>query len=107
MGGQTVRLWWVADQSRLLELDLQAGVRSLTWSENGRRIAMATKHHSTELWDAEIGVKLATLQEAGDNRGLLLFSPAGNALAAVDRIVTTKFGEVRIWRAKLSDHDIR
>lgn len=75
-------------------------VRSLTYSPNGRTIALSTRHTFTiELLDIETGQRHHTLAGHSDFARLLKFSPDGTTLASVnnDAETTDSIPEIKIW----------
>ena len=83
---------WDASSGTLVSSLAGAGSRSLSFSEDGMRVAVPYDDHSTKIWDVKTGKLLAVI--VGDaNRAV--FSPDGSQLVTVNTDHTA-----RVWDAR-------
>ena len=70
------------------------GVRGVTWSPDGRRLATASNDRTVRIWDAGNGCELTVLHGHNDWVQAVVWSPDGRRLATASNDRT-----VRIWDA--------
>src|SRR6185437_5788107 len=77
-----VRLWDVDAGKQLHKLGgHEGGGRSLTFSPDGRTLAVTGPFQRVRLWDTRTGKELARLGPPGESGGVAAFSPDGKTLA--------------------------
>jgi WD40 repeat protein len=89
--GGTIRLWDVAGQEVIREFGGEEGVLCLSFSPDGKLLAVGNTDATIRLWEASTGKLLHRLENAGGGDGLA-FSPDGRLLAATGAKRT-----VRVW----------
>ena len=88
-----VRPWIFARDGRLLRVLPMRGIKDLTFSPDGRLLAIAAEHARTALWDARSGKLVRRFrEEATSGAGVVAFSPNGRFLASGG-----EDSGVRIW----------
>src|SRR5262249_56993190 len=91
--GDEVRLWDLATNKVLHELKSRA--RSLAFSADGKKLAIAECSDSTaKVWDVETGKELATFGKSPDQVLAVAFSPDGKTLAAAN---ASEDPNVKLW----------
>jgi WD40 repeat protein len=94
--GQGVRLWDVATQQKVMELDEVSGLNALASSAEGRWIAAGGADTAIHLWDATTGRRQATLEGAALPVTALAFAPHAPLLASASAIGC----DVWLWNAE-------
>jgi WD40 repeat protein len=89
----TIRIW-DADTGRQIRSFGAAGVDSLSYSPDGRRIASGSMDNAVRLWEAETGAKLLTLEGRSSWVRAVAYSPDGAriAMGSTDRTI-------HVWEA--------
>lgn len=90
--GSSVKVWDLATgKSTQPVKGLKATVGQVTFSPDGKTLALACSDKVVRVWNVETGKELAALP-CPDSVGVVAFSPDGKSLAA-----GSKDGSVRIW----------
>ena len=102
VGRMSVQVWESAQDQEGPALTLGAekktrGLRAISWSADGRRIAAACADHSVLLWDARTGSALAPYRGHTGPVDAATFAPTRSACLL---IASASFdGSVRVWQA--------
>jgi WD40 repeat protein len=96
-----VRVWVFSRDGRLLRILREIGIKDLTFSPNGRRLATASATGSTTIWNPRTGQR-RDLRDTGKSVAAVAFNPDGTLLASGGqdsgvRIWTVEGGERRFY----------
>jgi eukaryotic-like serine/threonine-protein kinase len=87
--------WWRQSHRELLALKGHAaGIRSVVFSPDGRRLATGSDDHTVKVWDATTGKETLTLEGHGGFVASVAFSPDGRRLASGN-----ENNAVKLWDA--------
>ncbi len=71
-----------------------AGVNTIVWSPNGKRIASGSNDNTVQVWDATTGGHAFTYHDHSDWVNALAWSPDGRRIASGGND-----GTVQVWKA--------
>jgi WD40 repeat protein len=103
----TIKLWDAQTGMELSAFEGHAGVGSIAFSPDGKRLACGCGDKTVRLWDLATGQEVLSLKGRAGRVNSVSFSPDGQRLAS-----GTDLGEgaVRVWEAttvELTDDHIR
>jgi WD40 repeat protein len=87
--GSTVCIWNAETGERNLTFELEGRASSLAWNSKSTLLASATAFHAVEIWDAESGDRLKSLDDGPFGASCVAWSPDGSKLLAgsIDKTV--------------------
>jgi WD40 repeat protein/tetratricopeptide (TPR) repeat protein len=98
-GAGEIRIWNITgnEPACIHRLSLDGAVTLVTWSPDSTRVAFAQEigatHGKVSVWDWKSETQPGKSSDHEDKIALLVWSPAGNAIAFVDQ----QKGEARVW----------
>lgn len=95
-GGDIIKIWDIGAERYLptFEAAYHSGVRSISYSVDGQRLASCSIHGDFQIWNSETGVSLLGIQGHGDSVTTIVFSPDGQRLATASADKT-----IKVWAA--------
>jgi WD40 repeat protein len=101
-----VRIWSCDDWSERVSFVVDVGtITAMSWSPDGRTLAIGGVAGIVDLWNAAAGRKLLTLANDMWKINSLAFSPDGRFLAA-GAAASRETGDLRIWNLASDDVEI-